>query len=219
MSGRAAEGRHFRGPAERQFLPAGKDQWISTSLFLPVGIFIRFSLTLPYKVMHHVRVIGGAMAMRTTTDFVSGGDNGAARLPFPALAVAPGSAKAADGEGLHEPATDARRSGLAASHIYVDVPLGTPYAEIQAMVFRQAWHLAGTQLRAALALGITPETISRVLRRRGEVKAGGPVRANCPNAPAVSGNGEADPPPSARRDLERWVDAQVAELEALPTDD
>jgi hypothetical protein len=49
--------------------------------------------------------------------------------------------------------------------IQIDVPLDTPYAEIQERVFREAWRLAGTQLRAAWALGITPETISRFLKK------------------------------------------------------
>jgi hypothetical protein len=49
--------------------------------------------------------------------------------------------------------------------IQIDVPMGTSYKEIQECVFRQAWQLAGTQLRAAVALGITPETLSRFLRR------------------------------------------------------
>jgi hypothetical protein len=43
--------------------------------------------------------------------------------------------------------------------------MGTSYMEIQERIFRQAWQLAGTQLRAAIALGITPETLSRFLRR------------------------------------------------------
>ncbi len=43
--------------------------------------------------------------------------------------------------------------------------MGTSYYEIQESIFRQAWQLAGSQLRAAIALGITPETISRFLRR------------------------------------------------------
>ena len=49
--------------------------------------------------------------------------------------------------------------------IQIDVPMGTPYYEIQETIFRQAYELAGTHLRAAIALGITPETISRVLRK------------------------------------------------------
>jgi hypothetical protein len=49
--------------------------------------------------------------------------------------------------------------------IRIDVPMGTSFYEIQENVFRQAWQLAGTQLRAAVALGITPETLSRFLRR------------------------------------------------------
>ena len=49
--------------------------------------------------------------------------------------------------------------------IRIDVPLGTPYREIRNSILLQAWQLAGTQLRAAIALGITPETVSRNLRR------------------------------------------------------
>ena len=52
-----------------------------------------------------------------------------------------------------------------APRIQIDVPLGTPYREIQDSILRQAWELAATQLRAAVALGITPETVSRNLRR------------------------------------------------------
>ena len=50
-----------------------------------------------------------------------------------------------------------------APRIRIDVPLGTPYREIRDSILRQAWELAGTQLRAAIALGITPETVSRTL--------------------------------------------------------
>jgi hypothetical protein len=46
--------------------------------------------------------------------------------------------------------------------------------EIQASIFRQAWQFAGTQLRAANALGITPDTISRVLRRCDRLRIGSP---------------------------------------------
>jgi DNA-binding transcriptional regulator YdaS (Cro superfamily) len=49
--------------------------------------------------------------------------------------------------------------------IRIDVPLGTPYREIRNSILLQAWQLAGTQLRAAIALGIRPETVSRNLRR------------------------------------------------------
>jgi len=55
--------------------------------------------------------------------------------------------------------------GNLAPRIQIDVPLGTPYREIRDSILRQAWELAGTQLRAAIALGITPETVSRTLRR------------------------------------------------------
>jgi len=49
--------------------------------------------------------------------------------------------------------------------IRIDVALGTPYQEIREEILRQAYEMAGTQLRAAVALGITPDTISRVMRR------------------------------------------------------
>jgi hypothetical protein len=65
------------------------------------------------------------------------------------------------------PRDDAGREGGQAPppRIQIDVPLGTSYQEIQVSIFRQAYQLAGTQLRAAIALGITPDTVSRVLRR------------------------------------------------------
>lgn len=47
--------------------------------------------------------------------------------------------------------------------IRLDVPLGTPFREIQMMVFRQAWELAGSQFKAAIALGVCPITIWRHL--------------------------------------------------------
>jgi hypothetical protein len=53
----------------------------------------------------------------------------------------------------------------ASARIRIDVPLGTSYQEIRESIIHQAWELAGTQLRAAVALGITPETVSRMLRR------------------------------------------------------
>ena len=63
---------------------------------------------------------------------------------------------------VNEPAGEAEAE---TQRIRIDVPLGTPYREIQRVIFRQAYEQAGTQLRAANALGITPETVSRVLRR------------------------------------------------------
>lgn len=72
----------------------------------------------------------------------------------------------------HDRAQPARESAVMhgdlaprAPRIRIDVPLGTPYREIRDSILRQAWELAGTQLRAAIALGITPETVSRTLRR------------------------------------------------------
>ncbi len=58
--------------------------------------------------------------------------------------------------------------------IQIDVPLGTPYREIRDAIFSQAWQLAGTQMRAAIALGITPETISRNYRRGKKNRVVGP---------------------------------------------
>src|SRR5208283_2596303 len=78
-----------------------------------------------------------------------------------------GRGKGASGEGSpQEPA-----------RMRIDVPIGTSYLEIQASIFRQAWQLTGTQLRAAIALDITPDTISRVLRRCDRLGIG------CPKVP------------------------------------
>ena len=49
--------------------------------------------------------------------------------------------------------------------IRIDAPLRTSYQEIRDSVLRQAWQIAGTQLNAAIALGITPGTVSRNLQR------------------------------------------------------
>jgi len=63
-------------------------------------------------------------------------------------------------------------SSSALPRLHIDVPLGTPFREIRDAIFRQAWEVAGTQLRAAISLGITPETISRSLRRSKAIQAG-----------------------------------------------
>ena len=47
--------------------------------------------------------------------------------------------------------------------IRIDVPLGTSLEAIVAEVMEQAWRLAGTQLRAGVALGIRPETLCKRL--------------------------------------------------------
>jgi len=49
--------------------------------------------------------------------------------------------------------------------IRVQVSIGTSYEEIQESVVRQVYELEGTQFRTAIALGITPETVSRIMRR------------------------------------------------------
>jgi hypothetical protein len=75
-----------------------------------------------------------------------------------------GGGKAAGGESTHQEPP----------RIRIDVAMGTSYYEIQESIFRQAWQLAGSQLRAAIALGITPETISRFLRRCDRERMGRP---------------------------------------------
>ncbi|HMD85140.1 MAG TPA: hypothetical protein VKO18_10625 [Terriglobia bacterium] len=60
------------------------------------------------------------------------------------------------------------------ARIRIDVPMGTSYQEIQESIFRQVYQLAGTQLRAAIALGITPDTVSRVLRRHDRKRLASP---------------------------------------------
>jgi hypothetical protein len=52
-----------------------------------------------------------------------------------------------------------------APYIEIRVPLGTRLEEIDIQIMRQAWTLAGTQYKAALALGIRPETMGRRMRR------------------------------------------------------
>jgi hypothetical protein len=88
------------------------------------------------------------------------------------------------------PGREKAASGKSAPHdpprIRIDVPLGTSYQEIQESIFRQAYQLAGTQLRAAIALGITPDTVSRVLRRYDRKRI---TRPQIPQAwPAVAAN-------------------------------
>ena len=73
--------------------------------------------------------------------------------------------------------TGGESTPLAPPRIRIDVPMGTSLYDIQENVFRQAWQLAGSQLRAAIALGITPETISRFLRRCDRAKFA------CPKVP------------------------------------
>ena len=69
--------------------------------------------------------------------------------------------------------------------IPIGVPRGTPDQGIQEPIFQQEHELAGVQLRAAIALGITAGTVSRVLRR--------PVRRSVPMQTA------SDYPPSGTR--------------------
>ncbi|MGA2987487.1 MAG: hypothetical protein ABSG32_27160 [Terriglobia bacterium] len=78
--------------------------------------------------------------------------------------------------------------------IRIDVPMGTSYLEIQESIFRQARQFAGTQLRAAITLGVTPDTISRVLRRCDR------MRIACPKVPeAWSVITLPEPPPEINR--------------------
>ena len=50
-------------------------------------------------------------------------------------------------------------------YIEIKVPLGTSLEEIQTIAMQQAYKLAGTQLMAAVSLGICPETLCRRLRK------------------------------------------------------
>jgi hypothetical protein len=111
--------------------------------------------------------------------------------------------------------------------ITIDVPLGTSYLEIQASIFRQAWRLAGTQLRAAIALGIVPETISRALRACDRKRITSP---RIPKAwPAVeidrsigsSGHRVIEPRKIQPGDqpMNRWTDEPINEHEELNIDD
>ena len=59
-----------------------------------------------------------------------------------------------------------------APRIRIDVPMGTSYMEIQESVFRQAWEKAGTQLGAAIALGITPDALTHFLRHCDRINTG-----------------------------------------------
>lgn len=49
--------------------------------------------------------------------------------------------------------------------IRVEFPLGTSLEDFIDEICRQAWKVAGTQLKAGVALGIRPETLARRVRR------------------------------------------------------
>lgn len=49
--------------------------------------------------------------------------------------------------------------------IRVDIRIGVSFEEIEESIVRQVYELEGTQLRTASALGITPDTVSRIMRR------------------------------------------------------
>jgi len=107
-----------------------------------------------------------------------------------------------------------------APRIRIDVPLGTSYAEIHVSVFRQAWQLAGTQLRAAIALGITADTISRVLRRCDREPDGSiDLPAHRLIKPSVRRIMERARQPSTDSELDQWVNAEIADLETFKADD
>jgi len=110
-----------------------------------------------------------------------------------------------------------------ASRIRIDVPMGTSYLEIQASIFRQAWQHAGTQLRAAIALGIVPETISRALRACDRKRVRSP---KVPQAwPAVeidrsigsSSHRVIEPPTTQPGDLpmNRWADVRFEDSDGV----
>jgi hypothetical protein len=111
--------------------------------------------------------------------------------------------------------------------IRIDVPMGTSFYEIQENVFRQAWQLAGTQLRAAVALGITPETLSRFLRRRNRERISSPrvpeawpvVAVNQPIGP--SGNRLIEPSNTkcTEEQMNPVIDEPLEDQEELKTGD
>ncbi len=125
-------------------------------------------------------------------------------------------------------AADAQSAPQAPLRICIDVPLGTSYREMQVRIFRQAWELAGTQLRAAFALGVTPDTISRVLRRCDRESERPPRLPSQPLAdpsPGAMGHVPAQrtaikmkEPAMTDQDLDRWVEDQMKELEVINDD-
>jgi hypothetical protein len=50
--------------------------------------------------------------------------------------------------------------------IEIRLPLGTKIDEFMSEICWQAWKLAGTQLDAAVSLGIRPETLAKKLKLR-----------------------------------------------------
>lgn len=52
--------------------------------------------------------------------------------------------------------------------------MGTSYQEIREIIFRPPRQRVGTQVRAAIVLGITPETVLRFLRRCDRARIGSP---------------------------------------------
>ena len=153
----ANAGRQMREP---RFLPVGKIVKFSpkSRLFLPNSITILLTITL--CLLYDIIVMSEDSTKRSGQPERAEGTDGA------------GDGAVGNSVRAPKPARTGREGDLgniafppASARLHLDVPLGTTYYEIQEMIFRQAWQLAGTQLRAAVALGITPDTISRFLRR------------------------------------------------------
>jgi hypothetical protein len=143
-----------RAPKPRFCSSAAAKRRAPKAIFLPVGNFLRKSSLFFLPVGNRLR-IHLTIAYRLLYDVIVMSD------------VFTNRSWQSRGNGLGEASTPQKPP-----RIRLDVPMGTSYCEIQEIIFRQAWQLAGTQLRAAIALGLTPETISRFLRRCDRMRIG-----------------------------------------------
>ena len=140
----------------------------SSLFFLPVGKTVRFLLTFPHYLLYDVVVMKEVYIDRTLPSPAAHRDEPDSKPVLGDGETGPIAARLCNGTCReHDPGKAASGESVPQEppRIRIDVPMGTSFYEIQEDVFRQAWQLAGTQLRAAVALGITPETLSRFLRR------------------------------------------------------
>jgi hypothetical protein len=94
-----------------------------------------------------------------------GAERGHHRLTIPTISREPVQSPArtsAERSPSGEPAPSRQAESR---QIRVDVRIGVSLAEIEESIVRQVYELEGTQLQAANALGITPDTVSRIMRR------------------------------------------------------
>lgn len=158
------------------FLPAGNSTRKSSSNFLPVGNWVRIILTFLRMLLYDGWVMSEILPSRLNASRAQAAservlrrlrERAAAGEDCPSRGFMPGENRSLTIQAERQSSEQSGVTELAhpTCRIQIDVPLGTPYREIQEAVFRQAYRHAGTQLRAAIALGITPETVSRVLRR------------------------------------------------------